>query len=124
MAFRLKLEALVEVIAALPDKATADYFLEGLWKYLLYTEVACAAVAEAEAKPAGIATGSKLEALASLLEEHNVSVDEGFAVRLEQVVAEVAESVAGSAQLNSGPARSAQSETARRLASRFSKSDW
>lgn len=84
-----ELEALVEVISRLPDKATVDYFMEGLWKYLLYAEVACAAVAEGEVKPAGIPSGSKLAALASLLDEHDVLVSDGFAVRLEKVVAEV-----------------------------------
>lgn len=84
-----ELEALVEVMSKLPDKATVDYFMEGLWKYLLYAEVACAAVAEAEAKPAGIPSGSKLAALAALLTEHDISVGDGFAVRLEKVVKEI-----------------------------------
>lgn len=86
-----ELESLVEVLGKLPDKATADYFLEGLWKFLLYTEVACAAVAEGEAKPAGIAPGSKLHKLSQLVESHGLAAEEGFAVRLERVVAEVAE---------------------------------
>lgn len=89
-----ELEALVEVIARLPDKATVDYFMEGLWKYLLYAEVGCSAVAEAEAKPAGIPTGSKLAALADRLAEYDISIDDGFAVRLEKVVAEVQRDVA------------------------------
>jgi hypothetical protein len=84
-----ELEALVEVMSKLPDKATVDYFMEGLWKYLLYAEVGCAAVAEAEAKPAGIPSGSKLAALAALLAKHDILVTDGFAVRLEKVVAEV-----------------------------------
>jgi hypothetical protein len=88
-----ELESLVDVLAKLPDKAAADYFLEGLWKFLLYTEIACAAVAEAETKPAGIPTGSKLSALAVLLSEHGVALEEEFAVRLERVVAEVAEGI-------------------------------
>jgi len=84
-----ELEALVEVMSRLPDKATVDYFMEGLWKYLLYAEIACSAVAEAEAKPAGIPTGSKLATLAALLAEHDILVSDGFAVRLEKVVAEL-----------------------------------
>lgn len=89
-----ELEALVEVVSSLPDRATVDYFIEGLWKYLLYTEIACAAVAEAEEKPAGIPAGSKLAVLATLLCDQGIFITDGFAVRLERVVAEVLRDVA------------------------------
>lgn len=52
-------------------------------------------MAEAEAKPAGIPSGSKLAALAALLAEHDILVGDGFAVRLEKVVAEVLHDVEG-----------------------------
>lgn len=80
------LEGVVGVIAALPDKSSVDYFLEGLWRYLLFCEIAAAAVREAEAKAAGIATGSSLDALRSLLRKRDIAVEGGFAVRLEALV--------------------------------------
>lgn len=80
------LEGVVQVIAALPDRASVDYFLEGLWRYLLFCEIAAASIREAEAKPAGIATGSALDALRSLLIKRDIEVEGGFAVRLEALV--------------------------------------
>jgi len=88
-----ELEALVQVIAQMPDQATADYFLEGLWKYLLYCEMATAAVREAQSKPAGISSGSDLANLRDLLTSHDIGIQDGFAVRLEKVVAEVLKDV-------------------------------
>ncbi len=80
------LEGVVEVITALPDRASVDYFLEGLWRYLLFCEIAAAAVREAEAKPAGIADGSALDALRALLKTRTIDVESGFAVRLESLI--------------------------------------
>lgn len=81
-----ELEGVVQVIAALPDRGSVDYFLEGLWRYLLLCEIATAAVREAEDKPAGIATGSALDDLRQLLSKRQIGVESGFAVRLEALV--------------------------------------
>lgn len=81
-----ELEGVVEVITALPDRASVDYFLEGLWRYLLFCEIAAAAVREAEAKPAGIANGSALDALRDLLAKRAIDIEGGFAVRLESLI--------------------------------------
>jgi hypothetical protein len=81
-----ELEGVVEVIKALPDRASVDYFLEGLWRYLLFCEIAAAAVREAEDKAAGIANGSAMFDLRALLTEREIAVEGGFAVRLESLV--------------------------------------
>lgn len=81
-----ELEGLLTVLNRLPDRDLADFFLEALWRFLIYTEVALAAVREAEGKPAGIATGSAMDALRAELEAIGVSHDQDFTLRLETVV--------------------------------------
>jgi hypothetical protein len=88
-----ELEALVDIVRKLPDNATVDYFLEGLWKFALLAEIACAAIREAESKPAGIAEHSDLANLRTLLEAHSIRIDEDFAPRLERIVGEVNDDV-------------------------------
>jgi len=84
-----ELESLLEVLARLPRRDVADYLLDGLWRYLLLTEIAIAAVREAEGRAAGIASGSPMDSLRAYLESHEVSPSADFAVRLEQVVDEL-----------------------------------
>ncbi len=60
-----ELEGLLEVMRKIKTAYLGDYLIEGLWKYLIYTEIASQAVAEAESRPAGIPTGSPLAALQS-----------------------------------------------------------
>lgn len=82
-------ESLLTVLEALPERATIDYLLDGLWQYLLYCEVACAAVREAEGRPAGIASGSPLDVLRAYLETHGVGTDMDFSIRLERSLEEL-----------------------------------
>lgn len=78
-----ELEALVELLQAVPSGHLTDYVLEAFWKYILYTEIAIQAIRDGEAKPAGIASGSDLASLKEVLEKHGISSDASISVRLE-----------------------------------------
>lgn len=80
-----ELESLVAVLAHLPKREVADYLLDGLWRYMLLTEIANAAVREAEGRPAGIATGSEMDHLRVYMEEFAGGADLNFALRLERL---------------------------------------
>ncbi|HRD59776.1 MAG TPA: hypothetical protein PLZ93_04995 [Nocardioides sp.] len=82
-------ESLLKVLRSLPEKATVDYLVDGLWQYLLYCEIACAAVHEGELRPAGIASGSSLDMLRAHLEEHGIGTDQDFSIRLERAIDEL-----------------------------------
>jgi hypothetical protein len=84
-----ELESLLNVLGRLPDRGIADYFLNGLWEYLLFCEIAAAAVREAEGRPAGIASGSEMDALRAYLETYQIGLDQDLSVRLDAVVAEL-----------------------------------
>ncbi|MEU7930808.1 P-loop ATPase, Sll1717 family [Micromonospora echinofusca] len=81
-----ELEGLLEVLAKIESRHLGDYLIEGLWKYLLYTEIAARAVDEAERRPAGIPTGSPIEQLKECLEADHRGVDVSFSIRLERLV--------------------------------------
>ena len=81
-----ELESLLQVLDMLPERAEADYFLNGLWEYLLHCEIAAAAVREAEARPAGIAVGSPMDTLRAHLQQSNIGLDHDLALRLEAVI--------------------------------------
>jgi len=85
-------ESLVSVLEQVPQRDTVDYLLDGLWQYLLHCEIGCAALREAEARPAGIASGSALDRLRSYLELHDIGTDLDFSVRLERVLDELSAS--------------------------------
>jgi hypothetical protein len=80
-----ELESLVAVLTHLPKREVADFLLDGLWRYMLLTEIAGSAVREAEARPAGIATGSDLDRLRTCLEQHAGGAELNFAIRLERL---------------------------------------
>jgi hypothetical protein len=84
-----ELESLVAVLTHLPKREVADYLLDGLWRYMLLTEIASAAVREAEGRPAGIATGSEMDHLRVYMEEFAGGADLNFAVRLERLTDEL-----------------------------------
>ncbi|MFD2078715.1 hypothetical protein SAMN05421678_113207 [Actinopolymorpha cephalotaxi] len=84
-----ELESLIEVLSHLPRRDVADYLLDGLWRYMLLTEIAVAAVREAEGRAAGIATGSPMEALRAYLDDTGIATDANFAIRLEHIVNEL-----------------------------------
>lgn len=88
-----ELESLLEVLDLLPKRGDADFFLNGLWEYLLHCEIAAAAIREAEGKPAGIASGSAMDALRAYLDRCGVGLEQDLAVRLEGVVSELLSSL-------------------------------
>jgi hypothetical protein len=84
-----ELESLIAVLTHLPKREVADYLLDGLWRYMLLTEIASSAVREAEGRPAGIATGSDLDHLRAYMEEVVGGSDLNFAIRLERLTDEL-----------------------------------
>lgn len=85
-----ELESLLAILEMLPAREVADYLLDGLWRYMLMTEIACSAVREAEGRAAGIASGSDMAALRAYLEEYG-GHELNFAVRLERLIDELQE---------------------------------
>jgi hypothetical protein len=63
-----------------------SYLIEGLWQYLLQTEVALAALEDARARPAGIPSDSPEWKLQQYCEDPKLGINEDFAVRLERMV--------------------------------------
>jgi hypothetical protein len=94
-----ELESLVAVLTHLPKREVADFLLDGLWRYMLLTEIASAAIREAEGRPAGIATGSDLDHLRAFMEQVAGGSDLNFAIRLERLTDEL---LAGLAALPEG----------------------
>jgi hypothetical protein len=84
-------ESLLGVFARLPTKEIADYLIDGLWRYMLMIEIASAAVREADGRPAGISSGSPMDALRAYLERYPGGHEINFAVRLERVIDELFE---------------------------------
>ncbi|MFJ4668788.1 P-loop ATPase, Sll1717 family [Kitasatospora purpeofusca] len=89
-----ELEGLVGVIESLGADGTQPFLIESFWKFLLYSEIAIAAVAAADSLPAGIKMGGPMAQLRDYLVANRIS-DE-FSVRLERAVAEAQEKIAGS----------------------------
>ncbi|MFG1737694.1 P-loop ATPase, Sll1717 family [Micromonospora chalcea] len=81
-----ELEALLDVLRRISSRHLGDYLIEGLWKYLIYTEVAARAVEEAEKRPAGISSGSAMDQLRAHLEEQHRGVEASFSIRLDMLV--------------------------------------
>ena len=81
-----EIEGLVAVLQRIDSRYLADFLIEGLWRYLIYTEAARKAIEEADSLPAGIAEGSPTYLLAQCLEEKHGGADASFSVRLERLV--------------------------------------
>ncbi|QLQ39497.1 P-loop ATPase, Sll1717 family [Micromonospora robiginosa] len=90
-----ELEALLEVLAKVESRHLGDYLIEGLWKYLLYTEIAARAVDEAEKRPAGVPTGSAMDQLRDCLTQSHRGVDASFSIRLERLVKSLESTLSG-----------------------------
>lgn len=63
-----------------------SYLIEGIWKYLLYTEVAAALVRQAEATPAGVLSGSPIDEVRRALNAAHHGLDASFSARLEDLI--------------------------------------
>jgi hypothetical protein len=92
------LEGLVRLLRDLPEQDTQSYVVEALWKYLLISEIALAAVQEIKELPAPRAPGSTEEALETFVRDAGDVMHRDFTVRLERAVAAV-EQVAGGGEI-------------------------
>ena len=81
-----EIEGLIDILRQVDSRHLDQYLIEAMWKYLIYTELSSRAVEEAEARPAGIAKGSPLDALRECLDEEHLGPDASFSVRLERLV--------------------------------------
>jgi hypothetical protein len=76
----------LRLLASYSEKDAKGYLIEALWKFLLYTEIAKAAVLDIRRRPAGPPPGTPEWNLIEFAEEHRSLVLEDFAVRLEAAV--------------------------------------
>ena len=81
-----EIEGLLEVLRRIDSRHLSQYLIEGLWKYLIYTEIASRAVEEAEDRPAGIAVGSPLDLLRKCLDNTHLGAGASLSARLERLV--------------------------------------
>lgn len=79
------LGSVLEVVKQLNLESSTDYLFNSIWEYLLYTEIAIAAVRAGELRPAGVGVNTPLFNLSALLEDIGVGIDETFAERLEAI---------------------------------------
>ncbi len=81
-----EVQGIVRLIRDLLEKDEKGYLSEALWKFLLYTEIACNAENEIKLKNIIPQTGSIEEQLITLLDQNNGELKEDFAIRLERCV--------------------------------------
>lgn len=83
-----ELESLMSILERLPTKDVATYLIDAIWRYMLMTEIARAAVADAVNRPAGISTGSPMDELRIFMDRYPGGVEADFAIRLEHLIAQ------------------------------------
>lgn len=84
--YNYELEAIVALLSQYPERDLRGYLVEGLWQYLLFTEIARAAVESFKTRPAGVLPGTPEWELARHVEESTDSFEGAFAVRLERAI--------------------------------------
>ncbi|MGW1038709.1 P-loop ATPase, Sll1717 family [Streptomyces sp. NPDC002547] len=94
-----EIEGLLEILRRVDSRHLSQYLIEGLWKYLIYTEIASRAVEEAEERPAGILAGSPLDSLRECLEKKHIGVDASLSSRLERLVGSLNELLDANSQI-------------------------
>lgn len=85
-----EVEAVVRLLSRELPSDIATYLIEGLWQYLLETEIALAALEEARTRPAGVSGGTPEWNLQRLIDKSGFDKSE-FAVRLESLVKQLSE---------------------------------
>ena len=90
------LEGLVRLLRGLTEKDAQSYVVESLWKYLLISEIALAAVRDAEERPAPLSPSDPAWDLANYVKGAGDSMHRDFTVRLERAVAAVQGAARGS----------------------------
>jgi|tagenome__1003787_1003787.scaffolds.fasta_scaffold20949822_2 hypothetical protein len=81
-----EVEAIARLLSAQAFGDIKSYMIEGLWQYLLETEVGLALVDRAEQRPAGISSGTPEWDLREFLNASPYGMTSEFAVRLESLV--------------------------------------
>jgi len=80
-----ELHGIVELMRKYKERDLKGYALESLWKFILYTEIANAAVQSIEQRPDSHMTGEERE-LVRLVEGSALRLTEDFSIRLERCV--------------------------------------
>jgi hypothetical protein len=78
--------AVIRLLRGYAEQDTKGYLVESLWKFLLFTEIARAAVADIKSRPAGPIPRTPQWDLIQYYELHADILDTDFAVRLESAV--------------------------------------
>jgi hypothetical protein len=86
-----EIEGLARLFAAYKTQDAKGYVIESLWKYMLYSEIARAVVSQIESSALWQLSDPGAQQLVQLLEEVNSPFTGDFTVRLERVVATLAE---------------------------------
>jgi hypothetical protein len=81
-----ELTGLVEILQGLHADSSSDYLLMNLWTYLIFTEIALAAVAKGESRPASIGGLTKLQELKTELSALGVDKEDDLSARLESLL--------------------------------------
>jgi hypothetical protein len=85
------LEGVLRVLAESERRDAKGYLVESLWKYMVISEIAFAALEDAEDRPAGVVPKSPAWDLSKFIEQSEPALHPDFAVRLERAVASVLE---------------------------------
>ncbi|HEV3034101.1 MAG TPA: hypothetical protein VGX72_04860 [Solirubrobacteraceae bacterium] len=83
------LDGLVRLLSGQLTKDAKGYVVESLWKYLLISEIALAALDDAHDQPAPISSGAPAWNLENYVKGAGDAMSRDFAVRLERAVASV-----------------------------------
>jgi hypothetical protein len=84
------LDGIVRLLSGHLTKDAKGYVVESLWKYLLISEIALAALNDAHSHPAPLIPGEPAWELDKYVGQSGAAMSRDFAVRLEQAVASVA----------------------------------
>ncbi len=80
-----QLQGVIELLRKYKERDTKGYAIESLWKFLLYSEIALAAVRDIKHRPSGVVEEHE-GSLVDLLEQQAGILKDDFSVRLERCV--------------------------------------
>src|SRR5262249_37512655 len=81
-----QMEGLARLLRAYPEPDTRGYVIEAIWKFLLYSEVALAAVDDIRRRPAGLQPEAPEWALSEYLDGEGSNLRADFDIRLERAI--------------------------------------
>jgi hypothetical protein len=94
--YNYELEAVVGLLGRFQESDLRGYLIEGLWQYLLFSEIAREAAVEFRARPAGVMAGTPEWNLIKFVDERADLFDDAFSVRLERAILRLSEVGPGS----------------------------